>query len=473
MANSFLSPSSSSSLPHPFLLLFPYVTALLLFTTLPSVATSTPAISHYDYYYHSSLHTTVTQTASSPSPKRSDFPRHINFFAAAACCARGPACWDRHARNSVFCIRNRWMSSQSLACQRAACFFCMRRNPAGVQFNKQKPVCRALALLKNCFGAKPPYPRPPKNYMPPSPSPSPAVGKVDSTVTMPPQQEEEDTEPELLEVEPRKPADGDDDEEPQTIKRNPPSQSPRPRPVKKPYHWKQKKKGKKQPRSQPHAVQTSGDNSPSSSSGSHCVTYAGANGRVVIPTSGMPARGKWMRTHHGKGITWKPHGGAGIDRPEAGDPFCVQFVPDSSAMYYFTVLSSAPHPTEHNDAWFRFPYGKGFCRYRPQSKSVMGPSRKWIKGYQNDGANHVANYILNEDFDGHQLITPYLVRGNKYEVCVAGRSSKFTLYKMVLVACPPETADEWPKHAASCSRFGKPVATAMGNLVSSQCLLRV
>lgn len=465
--------SYSSSL----FLLLPYLLATMLITT-PSSTTASPAMTHYTT---TTVHTT-TETASSPVPKRSDFPPKMNFFAAAACCARGPACWDRHARNSVFCVRHVWMSAQSIECQRAACFYCMRRNADGAQVNRQKPVCRALALLKNCFGVKPPYPRPPKRYMPPSPSPRLQNGggdktegtKMDPPMAMPEHGDMEDPEAPILEAPPPQMQNGDT--EPEMIKRNPPSPSPRPKKRKKPQPKPQPKpkRHKKNPRSEPQTVQDSAGTVPGPhppSSGKNCATYAGLNGRVVIPARGMGSGGKWRRTHQGKAITWKPYGGAGIDKPDDGNSFCVQFVPDTSAMYYFTVLSSAPHPTEHNDAWFRFPSGKGFYRYRPQSKSVMPPSTNWLKGYQNDGGNSVANYILNEDFDGHQLMTPFLVRGNKYKVCVAGRSSKFAIYKMALVACPPETADEWPKNAASCSRFGKPIATVMSSLAPSECLL--
>lgn len=102
-----------------------------------------------------------------PRPGEDNFPAHTDFHAAAACCARGPGCYAHHARRSGVCFVGRWMSAQPEVCQRAACTYCLRRGEGGVQLNRMKPVCRAVPILKNCFGSKGPYPRPPKKFTPP------------------------------------------------------------------------------------------------------------------------------------------------------------------------------------------------------------------------------------------------------------------------------------------------------------------
>lgn len=288
-----------------------------------------------------------------------------NNYAAAACCARGPKCWPQHAKESQYCRTGQWMSGQSKNCQRAACRYCNKSKA-----RRQRPVCRAIPILRNCFNRRPPFPRPP-------PLPS------------------------------RKP-------------NNPKPSSPRP--------------------------------------GRRGCSFRAVGGKVVIPAMQLPAPGQWKRTNGNTAITWKPSSGGGIDRPENGAPFCIRFTPDRSGTHYFTVLSSAPHPTEHNDAWFRFPMG--VTLYRPETGSVRNGGTSWHKGYENLGQNIVANYIVTIDFNGHQFITKPLTKGKTYSVCISGRSTKFSIYKVVLVNC---------SSLSGCSRYGGFIKSAMANLPSSKC----
>lgn len=181
-----------------------------------------------------------------------------------------------------------------------------------------------------------------------------------------------------------------------------------------------------------------------------------APGVVVIPASKFPAPAGWVRTPDRSGLTWKPSSGAGIDPPGSG-AFCINSTPNRSGLQYFTVLSSAPHPTEHNDAWFRFVGGVILSRH----KSIFTkPGSEWLKGYENLGKNEIADYIVHKDFDGHQFIMTSKRAGQKATVCVAGRSSKYTIYELVLISCPPGS----DKDVSKCSRFSPYISNIMRNL---------
>lgn len=181
-----------------------------------------------------------------------------------------------------------------------------------------------------------------------------------------------------------------------------------------------------------------------------------APGVVVIPASKFPAPAGWTRTPNRSGLTWKPSSGGGIDPPGSG-AFCMNFVPNRSGPQYFTILSSAPHPTEHNDAWFRFVGGVILLRHN----SVFSkPGSEWLKGYENLGNNKIADYIVHKDHDGHQFIMTSKRAGQKATVCVSGRSSKFTIYKLVMITCPPGS----DKDVSKCSRFSPYISNIMKKL---------
>lgn len=183
-----------------------------------------------------------------------------------------------------------------------------------------------------------------------------------------------------------------------------------------------------------------------------------APGVIVIPASKFPTPSLWQRTTDKSGIIWNPSAKSGID-PAGSGAFCLNFVPNMSGLQYFTILSSAPHPTEHNDAWFRFPGGVTLYRPETKSKFTAGGS-EWLKGYENLGGNKIADYILHKDHDGHQFVMNYKMKGSKATVCVSGRSSKFTIFKLVIITCPPGS----DKDISLCSRYSSFITNKMNSL---------
>ena len=130
---------------------------------------------------------------------------------------------------------------------------------------------------------------------------------------------------------------------------------------------------------------------------------------------------------------------AGINPAEEGSPFCVWVRPDQDGLYYLTATTAAPHVTEHNDLWIQAP-GVGLFRYKRGSIKQI-PNKKFLKGYQNEGADKKAKYLLNVDHNGHQFITPNLTKGQRYKICISGRSTQYKVFNICLLYTSPSPRD--------------------------------
>lgn len=169
-------------------------------------------------------------------------------------------------------------------------------------------------------------------------------------------------------------------------------------------------------------------------------TRLGTNGHVVIPAAQGSTTG-WFLSHNC--LVWKrSRNSRSIDPPGSGE-ICYDFRVDKASRYYFTANTMAPHVTEHNDMWVRFRQG-GFRLYKPESDQYDGWYQYgWLKAYQNKGGNLLSNQLRTVDFDGHQFETPILRPGRIYSVCISGRSSKFSVCKLHLVACTRRECTNW------------------------------
>ncbi len=156
-------------------------------------------------------------------------------------------------------------------------------------------------------------------------------------------------------------------------------------------------------------------------------------GHVVIPTIYAKHSYPWIRRR--KCLVWRPEKDShDIDKPGKG-VICYRFMVDKKSPYYFTASTRAPHTTEHNDVWVRKPY-KGFRLFKVGSNKYKGwYHREWLKAYQNSGGKKYSNELKTVDFDGHQFETSVLYPGYRYSICISGRSSKFAVCKLHLVAC--------------------------------------
>lgn len=188
-----------------------------------------------------------------------------------------------------------------------------------------------------------------------------------------------------------------------------------------------------------------------------CV-FRGRYGHVVIPAPSGRYRYPWVR--HGMCLVWKPNkSGASIDRPGSGE-ICYRFRVDKSSTYYLTADTRAPHVTEHNDLWILF--NRGLRLYKVESNRYWKWGKyyfNWLKGYQNLGGMKYANMLRTIDFNGHQFETSYLRRGETYKVCISGRSSKYYVCNLHLVACK----GKW------CRNSSKAIQAILKRTTSSPC----
>lgn len=200
---------------------------------------------------------------------------------------------------------------------------------------------------------------------------------------------------------------------------------------------------------------TYADNAPSPVNQKPCVLRVAGNA-ALINSSKLSAPSHWAR-HPDGSITWRPNGGSGIDEPGSGRT-CAKFTVRRPGQYYVTLLSSAPHRTDHNDAWVKL--DSGVDLYRPTGQKWRTGGSDWYKAFQNEGDNKVADYILTVNFDGHQLISKTLEADRMYSVCLGGRSSLFRVYGIVLA---------WCGGGADCDRDGATIRAEMGEMDAARC----
>ena len=139
------------------------------------------------------------------------------------------------------------------------------------------------------------------------------------------------------------------------------------------------------------------------------------------------------------GIEYKPGGGLGIEAPGT-DVLSFEFRPGTTSRYLFTMEVTAPHPTDHNDAFVRFPRG-GFTvqkQVTQNGKTVIEKKKMnattWLKVYNNAAKRSVGAFHV--DFDRHVLVTTEVLRaGERHVVQMAGRSTRFIIHHLILFPC--------------------------------------
>ncbi|PXF47076.1 hypothetical protein BWQ96_03153 [Gracilariopsis chorda] len=186
-----------------------------------------------------------------------------------------------------------------------------------------------------------------------------------------------------------------------------------------------------------------------------CVWH-GRDKELVLDLKFFTAWGGW--TQNGDGLEWKRYLSKGIDEPGSGE-MCFKFAVPEDGFYYFTALTSAPHPTDHNDMWVRIQ--TGIRLYRGKTHVYWMTVRKYIKAYQNLGENRINDILSSVDHNPHYFVSEKLMQNETHTVCISGRSSRFTVYKLVFVKCSPTNG--------SCNRWGRYIREKMNSLVEPIC----
>lgn len=167
-----------------------------------------------------------------------------------------------------------------------------------------------------------------------------------------------------------------------------------------------------------------------------------ANGETLaIPMKGVKPFDNWSLYEDAKdndneidGIVWRKNENHGwTDKPGSGG-LCFKTKFKRAGNYYTTAYTKGDHWSEHNDFWLNFT--GGFNIYRAGTHEKLNvPPFKSFKAYQNLGDNKLANIISTVNHKPHIFVTKKVETNKEYNVCIAGRSSKFKILKLVFVLC--------------------------------------
>lgn len=193
-----------------------------------------------------------------------------------------------------------------------------------------------------------------------------------------------------------------------------------------------------------------------------CV-YSEKDGQVAISMSNMKPQGHWSKTDNGKAVVWRQgNNRTSVDswKSTASSQYCFNVLIQKAGTYYITAHTSAPHWSEHNDMWLRCSAGIDLYDAKTHKKrnTKMSKSR-FFKAYQNFGNNRIADIISSVNFDPHIFVTSPVKSNTIIELCVAGRSSKFRVYDLVMIHCVGE----------NCKRSSNHIRETMRSLKYTSC----
>ncbi len=207
--------------------------------------------------------------------------------------------------------------------------------------------------------------------------------------------------------------------------------------------------------------QMSNSPTPPSQKPGQC-TYYGQNGKVLIDFSNIIPFSKWsptsikQRNKQFKGLIWDKNG-ANTIYPRGTAQMCFPVNIPDPGQYYVTAITSAPHPTEHNDMWMRLSTGMNLLRARTGKFRKI--TNQYVKSYQNTGHNTVSYIISTVNGEPHQFVSSPMKKNEVVTLCVSARSTKFSVYGLALIKC----------EGLECMRTSKYMSSAVRNLNPSEC----
>lgn len=163
--------------------------------------------------------------------------------------------------------------------------------------------------------------------------------------------------------------------------------------------------------------------------------WRGSGDNVVIDLGRSPLGQGWQYVSRGgyKGMIFKQSPARGISPPGRYGRICYKVQAPQDGKYYFTAISYAPHVTEHNDVWVAT--SKGFELWQAGNYRKYVAPGSWLKAYQNNGKKGISEHFKTIDFDGHRFLIPNVKAYRTFEVCIAGRSKKYEMYRLILKKC--------------------------------------
>lgn len=186
-----------------------------------------------------------------------------------------------------------------------------------------------------------------------------------------------------------------------------------------------------------------------------CV-YPEENGTVVISLSSMKPQGMWTKTTDGKGIVWREgNNRTSVDswQSTASSQYCFNVLINKEGTYYITAHTSAPHWSEHNDMWLRCSAKIDLYDAKTHKKKMTRAAKdRFLKAYQNFGHNRIADIISSVNHDPHIFVTMPIKSRTIIKLCIAGRSSKFKVYDLVMIHCVGEDCKRSSQHIRNIVR---------------------
>lgn len=154
---------------------------------------------------------------------------------------------------------------------------------------------------------------------------------------------------------------------------------------------------------------------------------------MVLSFGDVPPGGGWTRvTQDGlSGLVFRSDLNHGIVPGGEQGVGCVKFRADADGEMYVTLVSSAPDVTENNDLWLRM----DGLKLVKKGSVKDGQGGKWVKGYQNKGGLSINDRISSVDFDPHAFVMQGVKKNQVREICWAGRSYRFRVFKLIVKAC--------------------------------------
>lgn len=178
----------------------------------------------------------------------------------------------------------------------------------------------------------------------------------------------------------------------------------------------------------------------------NCVWAANNRDEVVIdPTFVSSLPSQWTKTSRAgrAGIVYKAGGSTTRDTPgmASKSAICYRVRMRSSGDYYFTTISYAAGKEVHNDAFFRSA-STGILFFRPPGDWHMHSwgNNGWFFGEQySGGMSDDLFHSRDSDPAPNRFHIPDVTAGTTFRFCIAGRSPRFEIYRLVFVKCKTNT----------------------------------
>ncbi|MFK7843987.1 MAG: T9SS type A sorting domain-containing protein [Rhodothermales bacterium] len=168
-----------------------------------------------------------------------------------------------------------------------------------------------------------------------------------------------------------------------------------------------------------------------------CDIFEESGGLIVMETESDNPAGSWTLQNNISGALgtgyyeWKSgNSSGGIDGSGQGIlSYSVEI--NQTGTYRFLFRTAAPHTTEHNDAWIRFPDNDLEAKKANGNSNADLTRNVWFKVYQNKGGDAWNFDAHTVDNNAHQIFAIIDTPG-VYRVEMSGRSTMFKVDRFVL-----------------------------------------